>query len=331
MLVDIISAIQTVQMCANTVPLKICACEYVKPEGCCNQFVILIKPECFMIGVDYKTIIAALLEKCENHHISINGAYALNGVFIRKTGLIKEQYSALNEGAVNGLNQAPVYLVDIIRKKFGNVKIEGAYQFLEENPTITCKKLEELSHIKGSYKLGNGLYAFYFEEAATVVINAFHPHQIEHFTNSDSVVIALICSSCYQYSKIGDYVIGNYNPQVAACNSMRYYIYINRNILGLSRVNIFYNGFHISPSPLEGMFAVIRYAKKNGPGQIGVADTILGRYMLSHGYRQNDIEELSKNPYIKDNGKFRTLFDCAEENKDDIQYVVKSIELDKRK
>lgn len=292
-----------------------------------NQFLIMIKPESLEInnGVNTGEIIKETFRKFDEYDIQLNACYILSGNYLNENDLMEKQYSILNKGAKNGLLGIPGKYRHTIYENYSEYEILGAYEFLDKYSGISTEYLEKESHKIGSDKIGNGTYLlrYQIEDKKYGIINAFHPRQLEHFYDDDSVVVTMDCSSNTRYEDIALKMIGFFNPAKADKESLRYYLYNNKNTLCIKNVGIFLNGFHISPSPLEGMFATQRYCVENEIQSISLENTKLGSVLIKQGLSIEKICMLACNPYIEIDGDVNSLFDVCEGK--DCDFIVKFI------
>lgn len=291
-----------------------------------NQFLIMIKPEClnYKNGVCIDKILQTFFNKLEEFNVEVNSSSIINGKYLKEYKLIENQYSILNKGAKKGLNSIPKECIDLVKSKFNSISIMGAYDFISKSG-MSAAELEKISHERGSIKIGNGTYILLLEHDGKKfgIINAFHPNQLEHFYNVDNNIIVFNCSSNTNYEVLAKDLIGFFNPREANENSLRGYIFENSKDIGLENVGIFFNGFHISPSPLEGMFATVRYCIDNSGEQISILKTKLGKELHESGLSATDINMLSSNPYIKIRNTMTSVFDICEGK--DNEYIKKFI------
>lgn len=292
-----------------------------------QQFLIIVKPECLMIneGVNTEQILTKLFEIFKQNYVYINSVLLVNGCFLKRDNLVEQQYSMLNKWAKTSFEQIPRNYQNIIKSKYDDRNIIGSFKFLDKHSEISVKELEILSHKKGSEKVGNGIYIFPYEADGERygIINAFHPHQIEYLSQDNNYLLLLNCSSVTDYVRLADELIGFYIPEFAKKDSMRNFIYENRN-LNIPNVSTFYNGFHISPSPLEGMFGIIRYWFRNENLADALKKTTLGVNLLETGMGVDEIIKMRENPIIFETNS--TLFDMVEGKNMDyvINYVLEN-------
>ncbi|WP_151736048.1 hypothetical protein [Paenibacillus tengchongensis] len=292
-----------------------------------NQFLIMVKPECLstLDGVDVRAIIGKLLELFNLHQVRINDCCAISGTYLKEHKLIELQYSILNKGAKQGLDGYTESYRKVVEQEYKDRTIIGAYPFLQTHTNISEETLEKNAHKVGSHKIGNGTYMLLFEDDTRKygIINAFHPHQVLHFNKEEHAILTFDCSSNTDYHVLTSELIGVFNPSLAKKDSLRGFIYSHQEKLGLKNVGVFLNGFHISPSPLEGMFATMRYFTNENNRPVSVGETNLGLKLIDSGFSEEQILQLSKNPYVWFEGSEQSIYDIAEDK--DTDFIVKFI------
>ncbi|QXJ40671.1 hypothetical protein BV455_04048 (plasmid) [Parageobacillus caldoxylosilyticus] len=289
-----------------------------------NQFIVIIKPECLPInGKNNETIIQIVIDNLIKNNITISSAYSMNGRYLTQNSIIENQYFMLNKYAHLGAGCIPPKIINKIKNKYKDINIIGAYNFLELYPEdFNEEYLEKIAHNIGSDKFGNGLYLLKLKHNGINygILNAFHPYQKKHFCNENSNIIVLECNSDIPYWQLDEQVIGNFNPIYAKENSIRNILFSNQEALGIN-INTMYNGVHVSPSPLEGMKALLLYSKT-----IDIKDTRMGSELIRLGFSNTQIQNLMRNPLIEDNDEELTLFDKVEgmDTFQIIEYLLKS-------
>lgn len=291
-----------------------------------NHFLIMMKPEIvdYINNVDVYAIINTMLEVFNIYNICINACYVAGGTFIKSNSLMEKQYSMLNRGSHTGLNSFASDFSNNVKRVYEGRKIIGAYEFITEYPEFSAERLEKISHEIGSQKIGNGLYLLKLDYNSNRygIINAFHPHQLKYFNSETSKMVFCDCCSDTDYENLAQKVIGYYDPSSAACGSLRNTIYIKQKKLNILDVGIFHNGFHISPSPLEGMFATLRYGNVFLEN-ISIEDTCMGKKLMDAGFSCKQIMEFQNNPYLLRNDQWESLFDISEGENED--YIIEFI------
>ncbi|MEK3864605.1 hypothetical protein MHH60_14115 [Paenibacillus sp. FSL H7-0716] len=313
---EIIQAIH----CSSDHPSKQQILEYVLDEridNFRNQFLIILKPECCDIknGVNTVQILNKTFEIFEEMEIDIHSCFVFNGAYSQAYSTVEDQYSMLNNGARYGISSMFQHYKERITQEYPETCIMGAFEFLNQfKELFTIETLEQLAHEVGSAKVGNGTYLLHINVDGKKygVINAFHPHQIKHFNRADSRIIVFDCLSNTDYERLAEDVVGFFKPENAKNGSLRSYLYNNKDSLNLKEVGTFYNGFHISPSPLEGMFGVLRYCNNENQIDLMVNNTNLGIKLKNIGLSDEQILGFKKNICCKENGKSQSIFDLFE-------------------
>lgn len=294
-----------------------------------NEFVILVKPECFS-SLDHDQNVAFfrdLLLQFSVFEVEISGVCAFNAWYSRKHALLENQYAILNRGARYGYDALPPSIRLAIDEHVGRGCVVGAYPFLSEHAEMTAAQLEALANGQGSIKYGNGTYLMpYFPLAGETqyIINAFHPFQLEHFNRPGNVFLAIACASLQDYAVLAHDLVGCFIPEKASTGSLRHALYAKAQQYGLHIVDTLRNGYHISPSPLEGFFALQRYFGRSSVG-LEMDQTLLGRSAGKHGLDARFLERLRHNFDILAGDKTAPVFDHFEGRSSDaiIQFLIK--------
>lgn len=278
-----------------------------------NEFVLLIKPECFFKFEDnqknIKEILAYIMNKLKHYNVNIVGSIIFNGKYAASRGIIENEYYILNKNARYGINHLATNNRQKIFRNYSDYIPIGAYGFLKLAPEYTAQSLELITETQLSDKIGNGTYVcpITYNNDKYAVINAFHPYQVEHFNSENNITLVLLCNTNTNYELLADSLVGFYSPEKAIEGSIRKYLYDRQTELGLY-INNLYNAVHISPSPLEGILGFWRYSSviRND-----ISKTYLGK-ALSNIIPYEKIEELVENPTINYNDKYMDLFEVCE-------------------
>jgi len=285
-----------------------------------NHFLIMMKPEVlnYRKGVNTDKVVSLTLRKFEEFNVDVKACFVAGGSFIQKRSLMEKQYFMLNKGCRTGLKDYPSDFCKSVEEKNRDCEIVGAYEFTDRYPEYTFDRLLHDSNEYGSRKIGNGLYMLDLDYKGRKygILNAFHPKQLEHFNNSNSLMVFFDCASDTTYDNLAHRLIGFYDPSKADANSLRGEIYNNSAAYGIPNVEIMYNGFHISPSPLEGMFATLRYSEAF-ESSINKEEININRKLIEKGLSIEQIMNLKKNPCLLIDNEWRALFELAEGKDED--------------
>jgi hypothetical protein len=132
----------------------------------------------------------------------------------------------------------------------------GGHQILKNCADLTPLGLCVLVNNRSITKLGAGVYAATADwfGKQLVVLNGFHPYQVETLSDDKSALLAVECWSRTAFKALRNEVIGTVDPSRAQAGSLRR-IFCDRSLsLGFQEVCIQFNFVHISPGPLEAAF-----------------------------------------------------------------------------
>lgn len=230
-----------------------------------NHFVIFLKPESlnYFTNIDQKNLLGLVFSTLEKLHVRIGGVRLLSGCYLRQNEIISNNYKLLNNISINGLEGCSKTILEQALKiaKKNDAHILGGHQFLNQNDQFNSYSLCALSHNLETIKLGSGAYAAnaHMFGQHFLLLNAFHPYQIDNLTRPGTGILALECFSKLSMNDLRFKVIGNIFPEKAEIGSIRRKIFDLKEDLRLPQVNIQYNYVHISPGPLEGIFQLIHF------------------------------------------------------------------------
>jgi hypothetical protein len=290
-----------------------------------NEFVVLLKPECFKIRIDkeFTKLMDYINNMFNKYEVQVIGASIFNGDHARKYSLIESEYYMLNKGARYGYLYLPTTYQRDIRLQYDDCEVIGAYNFILTNKHgITSTELEQKTSTSPSDKIGNGTYILSLEygENKYAVINAFHPEQLEHFYKKENITTAILCRSHTEYNTLSENMVGHYVPSNSKPDSIRYYMYKNQKEMGI-QINNFFNGIHISPSPLEGIFGYYRYSSFF---RKSLLTTYLGSELSALGLSCGKICSFIQNPLITHQNETVDLFGmCENKDTEDIIKIIK--------
>jgi hypothetical protein len=230
-----------------------------------NQFIFFFKPEVFGVHdvVRRRAIIDLTFRKLEEYDISITGAATLSGPFLDGASAMDRHYGYINitsRRASNVLSDEEKQATRTASGAADNARIIGGHEYLLESG-ITAHELDGLWRRQVSAKVRSGLYVEQMDlnGSPVVVVNGFHPAQLEHFTGSDRMIAVMLLDSELPWSIIRSRLIGDTFPEKAARGSIRREIYDSAESLGLGTVSIANNCVHLSAGPFEGYFEMANF------------------------------------------------------------------------
>lgn len=288
-----------------------------------NQFICMLKPELCRIqdGVNIQGVLELIENRFYLWGVQIRAIRVFSAKYLEKHDLIKKQYSVLNKVSKYGLEACP----DIVRKRLYQMfpqikdnicKVEGSFQVLKRYPSLSPLALEVLSQNVKTVKLGSGVYAISLKIDGTdyVVLNPFYPCQLDWFTKEGNAVVVFECLSSRDLKDIRQKLVGDINPYLAAQESLRHLLLKYNKEFNLSNVSIRFNGIHISPGPVEGLFGIIRYfSDVHQDKLVHIQDTSFGNLLMQNGMDKDQITKMEINPILSVGESNVPLFELTEE------------------
>lgn len=282
-----------------------------------NQFLLFMKPELSAPGVDTAAVVQASFEQLEKWDIEVRSVTVWSGTYLRHSGVMQRHYETLNRASHEGLrsrhDRARARLnaaFPVARANPANVV--GAHAFLQANREFSSLALETLARNLPIIKLGAGLYAMSVAVEGTemVIINPFHPWQLEWLTRPGSATVALTCLSVAGLREVRHACVGEVDPASAFPGSLRREFYEHQRRYRMSGISTGRNGFHISPGLLEAMFAIVRSFDDRA---LTIEDTSLGRALLARGHEPRALWGLATNPVVVTDSGEVPIFELTEE------------------
>eukprot|EP00997_Jenningsia_sp_PLL12_P005896 NODE_2437_length_925_cov_181.130137_g2005_i0.p1 GENE.NODE_2437_length_925_cov_181.130137_g2005_i0~~NODE_2437_length_925_cov_181.130137_g2005_i0.p1 ORF type:complete len:208 (-),score=81.64 NODE_2437_length_925_cov_181.130137_g2005_i0:302-865(-) len=168
----------------------------------------------------------------------------------------------------------------------------------------------------GGRKLGGGTYALPMQvqgKGTHIVLNAFHPMQLQPFTTPGRGIIAMEGLSDRSWMDLRQKICGATNPFKAQEGSVRATLLKEKEALRLPEVDMAHNCVHMSAGPVEGMVEVLRFFhSKDHP--LSLHMTGLGQMLYNAGMQATKIAQLTSNPdMVTTGGKRVSAFDLTEE------------------
>lgn len=282
-----------------------------------NQVIVLVKPE--LCNVANESALVNIFELICGHlkvgGVKIGGVRVLSAGYIKRQQLIFRLYMTLNRVSKGGLSEcsevAKGKIQQLLDEKATEKNVRGSYQFLKDHPRMSPMSLELLNQNMQTHKIASGVYAIKveYDNQEYVILNPFYPAQVEWFEQTGNVMVAFECRTRKSLGHVRNNLIGHIDPKTAKKGSVRHMIWENRKSLGLQTMSIRFNGVHVSPNLIEGMFSIPNFFNESTERFIPLRHTVLGQTLLQHGYSQQMIEGLEKNPVLKNRV---TLFDQTE-------------------
>lgn len=288
-----------------------------------NQFVIFLKPELTALhdGVKFTEVLDCVLEALQQWEVQLGAIRLLRSDYLARHQIMDQHYGVINKLSKHGEHAISEKAKTSLRSMFADdleagAEILGGHQFLARFPSFSAFALATLSDNIGVKKLAAGTYCLRVVIGGErfLVLNAFHPHQLENFTTGNKLIVVMEGFSFTPWIDLRRKMIGATNPAFAFQGSIRHSLFGRSEEFGLLNVSQSANGIHLSAGPLEGMVELKRFF--NDPDKRALLEsdkTSFGRLLGKAGATQDLIEALSTNPDVQFDGHIVSAFDLTEE------------------
>jgi hypothetical protein len=287
--------------------------------------VLFLKPEATMPGVALGALLNTLADYIEQWDLQLGGVSVLGAEYLKEHDIIARHYGVINSISRTGPTALGAAAQAKLREFFGSeldagAEVVGAHQYLEKHPQRTAAELNDLVDKLGFKKLAPGTYALKYEHegTTTLLLNAFHPQQLEHFTASGRSIVVLAlrapATRPEMWKALRNEMLGPTDPAAGVAGAMRR-VFLERSAeLGLGEVNRGTNVVHFSAGPLEGMVETVRYFSDYESGiLLSYNATCFAGLLRAAGVSGNDVEWLATNPNLALGDKQISAFDATEE------------------
>jgi nucleoside diphosphate kinase len=276
-----------------------------------NQALIFLKPEATAVdsGVDVAGVLEVLFERMEHFGIETGAISVVGSAQLRESGVIERHYGVINEIANRGraalTPAAEAKLTDELPE---DAEVLGGFEALKAFADQTADSLEALVDSAGSTRLAGGTYASSVEidGRPLVVLNGFHPAQVEYFTAPGRAIVLIEGLTDLAWEKLRTEFTGATNPAKAVEGSVRAELRARADELVLGTVDQSRNSLHCSAGPIEGLAELNRFLG------VAFADARSGQALSDAGFSSDEVQGLAANAVV-DPESGLTSFDATEE------------------
>ncbi|MEI6326958.1 MAG: hypothetical protein WCO78_02435 [Candidatus Roizmanbacteria bacterium] len=284
-----------------------------------NEFLVFLKPEIFMGDQSHQLKRVTMIEnKLKEFDVSVDGTIVVSGGFILEKGIMAKHYGFINAVSSTASQMVTVAdrvkMTELLGQDCSKIAIYGGHEALKQFPDMTPKKLDDFWFTKKSLKVKSGLYFQKYTYAGQdfLLVDGFHPHQLEYFTLPDRRVVLLVCHSKTEWKKLRWDMIGSTFPEKAATGSIRGELYARAREFGYEKVDIANNGVHFSVGPFEGIIELDNFLGK-ALGKDIFANLSFVKLMLKEGLSMDQIKKSITNPSVTIEGKEKDLYGATED------------------
>jgi hypothetical protein len=300
---------------------------WITPYSACrdtqlNQFVMFLKPDVTdgAGGVRVAAIVDALRELLSRHSIGIWATRVVSGRLLARTHLVERHYGVVNAISRRGMAALTEAAIAALHEHYrdeleSGYEVLGGHQCLAEFPSLSPLALSTRFDSGGSRRLAAGTYAcaLTIDGKQVVLLNGFHPRQIERFTLDSAVTVLLEGRSTTAWRTLRREVAGATDPAMARPGSFRHALLVRATEWRVPEVSQNANGIHMSAGPLEGMVEVGRFLGGGTASGPQLESTCFGAAMREAGLSVDAIERLAENPILEVDGTTVSAFDLTEE------------------
>ncbi len=291
-----------------------------------NELLLFVKPEIFLVDGQeaMKNTLHLVFDRLAEFEVTVSGVMIVGGQVLERLEIMNRHY-----GFINRLSRfASQMLDDEDRRKIASAlglpslegyRLLGGHEFLRAYPDEDSRSLDALWFTKKSVKIRSGFYvqAYAKDGEAIVLVNGFHPLQLEHYTDPTHRIVLMLLHASTDWAALRNEMVGATFPEKAVPHSIRGTLYAQPSRFGLESVSIANNGVHLSAGPFEGMFEIMNFlgnilgldAREHPP--------LLLKKMLAAGLTFEEAMGSLENPVVIEEPKPVDLFTATEDMNSD--------------
>jgi hypothetical protein len=286
-----------------------------------NELLLFAKPEVFLVEQreQVERTLDLIINKLEAFDAHIDGVAIVGGTVLDEKEIMSRHY-----GLINRLSRSASQMLDASEKQkvadalaisLGEYDILGGHEYLAEYPNETGADLDRLWFEDKSTKIRSGFYvrATQKGDRKIVLVNAFHPEQLAHFTRRSHRIVLFLIHSNTDWAILRENMVGATFPEKADPQSIRGTLYANPQQFGFETVSIANNGVHLSAGPFEGMFEIANFFGKILGLNLEEQPPLLLRRMRDQGIALEQALKTLDNPIVIHEPKPVDLFTATED------------------
>lgn len=287
-----------------------------------NEFLIFFKPEIF-INWNPEFIeksINLVFQKLEENEIDVSWTILFKWDRLKELEIMDRHYGFINYISKNA-SKLPQEDLDKLFATLEisdreNYKVYGWHEFLQAHSGYTEETLDAFWLTKKSAKVRSWFYAQKYELnwEQIVLVNAFHPVQLKHYTDSTHKTLVVLCNSNKEWTYLKEQVAWDTFPEKAVRESIRWEFFANKEQYWLEDVSISFNCVHMSAGPFEALFEINNFLKQAKSANYDISKTNLYSRLSQAGISNDSIVNTLTNPKVEIDWKLTSLFDATENN-----------------
>lgn len=286
-----------------------------------NELLLFIKPEVFMVE-DPEAISRTMnlvFSKLEQFGVKIRGVAIVGGRFLERYEIMGRHYGLINRLSRQASGILSVEDRNAIEQALGielvDCEVLGGHEYLQEFPGSTPEELDQLWFSGRSTKIRSGFYVRLQQvgERRIVLVNAFHPEQLAHFTNPGHRIVLMLLHSDTDWSLLKSNMVGATYAERADPNSIRGILHLDPSTYGFDSVTVANNAVHLSAGPFEGGFEIVNFFGSIGGFDPAATPPLVIRRLAKDGSTVISALMALENPTSSDPSSSLDLFSATEE------------------
>lgn len=287
-----------------------------------NQMLFIVKPEVFLISNQkyIEETCRFMSERINAFGPEIRGCYVMSAETLKANEIMDRHYGYINRLSRSASSQLSASEKAEVRKLCGasdSAPVLGGHEVLAKSHDLSAEGLDKIWASKKSLRVRSGLYVQSYEISgdALVIINGFHPFQLERFTGNRRKIALLLLNSDLPWKLLRVRMLGDTFPERAAPGSIRGEMHRDPERFGFKSVTISNNAAHLSAGPFEAVFELSNFLSAVPGLDFDIGITRQARHFKSQGLSGSDLRRAIDNPSacIANTKPAIPLFDATEE------------------
>ena len=286
-----------------------------------NELLMFVKPEVFMVGdlAHARAALEMIFSKLDQFGAEVDGVILVGGKALEDKEIMNRHYGFINlmsrkaSQVMSADDRAKIE--ELLGVSLDEYTPYGGNEFLAAHPQYDAHSLDALWATKKSKRVRGGFYVADYEVDGEkfVLVNAFHPVQLLHFTEPSHRILLLLIHSDTEWSTLRGELIGATNPENAAAGSIRGALFAEPAKYGFEKVGSGNNGVHLSAGPFEGMAEVINFLGNLFDLDVTAEPPLLLQKLQAAGLSQTQALKATENPTVEVDGKSSDLYGSTED------------------
>jgi hypothetical protein len=286
-----------------------------------NEIVMFIKPEAFMLAdtANSAKVAELVMAKLAAFDAHVAGAVLIGGQVLDRMEIMSAHYGLINylsRTASESLSaEDRAKIASALEMPIDGWDILGGHEYLKAYPNETSRDLDTLWFAGRSTKIRSGFYVKTAEKDGRkiILVNAFHPEQLNHFTDPSHRIALLLIHSNNDWATLKNTMTGATFPDKAEAVSIRGTLHASPAEYGFESVTIANNVVHLSAGPFEALFEITNFFGKLMQVDAAVTQPHAVKHMVAAGLSVEQALAAIKNPIVKETPKPTDLYSATED------------------